>query len=76
MKLGAGEKGTMSFPVGKEVVFTHNKPVTYQVITSGGSRIEVELPAGVEIKLTNLGDIENVNINFFDSPNGPTEIVN
>lgn len=75
MEIKPGEAGRMDIPLGKETVFTHNKPVTYQVATSGGSLIEVELPGGVEFKVTSAGDIKSITVNIFDSPNGPIEIV-
>ncbi|MFP2273199.1 hypothetical protein ACLEXX_01850 [Enterobacter ludwigii] len=75
MEIGPGQKGTMQIPLGKETVFSHNRPVTYLLVTSGGSIIEVELPGGAEIKVTSAGDIKAINVSIFDSPTGPTEIV-
>lgn len=75
MEIGPGEKGSMELPLGKETVFIHNRPVTYQVVTSAGTLIEVALPGGVEFKITSAGDIESVNVNIYDSPKGPSEIV-
>ncbi|MGM8796946.1 hypothetical protein [Enterobacter asburiae] len=75
MEIGPGQKGTMQLPIGQETVFSHNRPVTYQFVTNEGSVIEVEVPGGTEIKVTSAGDIKTINVNIFDSPTGPTEIV-
>lgn len=75
MDIGPGQKETMQLPAGQETVFSHNRPVTYQLVTSGGSVIEVELPSGTEIKVTSAGDIKEINVSIFDSPTGPSEIV-
>ena len=75
MDIGPGEKGYMQLPIGEETIFSHNKPVTYQVVTSEGSIIEVELPSGVEFKVTSAGDIKSVNISIFYSPTGPVELI-
>ncbi|MCG5044337.1 hypothetical protein LZP96_09835 [Enterobacteriaceae bacterium 155047] len=75
MEIGPGEKGKIELPLGKETVLIHNRPVTYKVITASGSVIEVELPGGIEFKVTSAGDIEAINVNIYDKPKGPTEVV-
>lgn len=75
MKIEPGEKGTFTIENGKRTTFSHNHPVTYEIITANGSIIEVSLPAGVELHLTPNGDITAINTNIYDGPRGPSEII-
>lgn len=75
MDIKPGETGKMELPVGKPMSFNHNKPVTYKVITVGGSVMEVLLPGGVDLNVLNAGDLASVILTINDSPTGPTEIV-
>ncbi|MFZ4831544.1 hypothetical protein [Rouxiella sp. Mn2063] len=75
MNIEPGKTGTMKVENGRLIRYSQNKPVTYQFFTRDGSTIEVDLPAGVEIRVISNGDISNINISVFESPSGPTEIV-
>lgn len=75
MEIGPGEKGSIELPLGEKTALKHNRPVTYQVETVGGSLIEVEVPGGVEFNITSAGDIKAVNVNIYDAQRGPSEVV-
>jgi len=75
MEIKPGETGSMKLAIGEETIINHNRPALYQVVTSGGSVIEVELPGGVDFKIKNEGDIASIKLILFDAPSGPTEIV-
>lgn len=75
MEINPGEKASMTLEQGKQKTFSHNKPVLYQVVTTGGSIVEVQLPAGVELKIISAGDIDTININIYESQTGPKEII-
>ena len=64
-----------SLEVGKTVNIGVNRVINFKITTSGGTVIEGIIPANEYLSITNGGDITGAEMNIYDIPEGPSEVI-
>ncbi|MEI9768501.1 hypothetical protein [Enterobacter asburiae] len=59
---------------GQTLKFGINRAVEFEMKTAGGTTIKGIIPANEYLVVTSGGDIEQFNINVYDSQTGPREL--